>query len=145
MPRESSKCREWEKERRNRLNEAFTTLCKLLPCYDPSINTSKIDILRNAATYIEELQTKIKSLMSENNDDSAQKVKREEFRKLQERIKRLLSKNEQLSSLLRDAKITIPPGCAIVRKFKNPLYWSNRILPEQAKILQKRELESEGK
>ncbi|RZB40490.1 proteoglycan 4-like, partial [Asbolus verrucosus] len=119
------KCREWEKERRNRLNEAFNALCKLLPCYDPSINTSKIDILRNAAGYIEELQ-------------------REEFKKLQERIKRLLSKNEHLCSLLRDAKITIPPGCAIVKKFRSPLSWSNKILPDQAKFLQKKEIEKEN-
>ena len=72
-----SKCREWEKERRNRLNDAFATLSKVLPCYDPAVNVSKIDILKNAATHIEELQAKLKTLMSESNDDSAKKVKGE--------------------------------------------------------------------
>lgn len=70
-----SKNREWEKERRNRLNEAFATLCKLLPCYDPATNLTKIDILRNAASYIAELQTKIKDLVSENNEESVKKIK----------------------------------------------------------------------
>ncbi|KAJ3642870.1 hypothetical protein Zmor_025619 [Zophobas morio] len=144
MPRETSKCREWEKERRNRLNDAFATLSKVLPCYDPAVNVSKIDILKNAATHIEELQAKLKTLMSESNDDSAKKVKGEEFRKLHDRIRRLLSKNEQLCALLREAKISIPPGCVFVKKFRNPLFWSNRILPEQAKILQKKEAGKEN-
>ncbi|XP_064211311.1 mucin-2 [Tribolium castaneum] len=143
MPRESSKCREWEKERRNRLNEAFATLCKLLPCYDPATNVSKIDILRNAASYIEELQTKVKTLVSQDNDEPAKKIKGEELKKLQERIRKLLSKNEQLCALLREAKITIPPGCSL-RKFKPPFNWCNKIMPEQAKILQKKELDKEN-
>ncbi|XP_044272170.1 probable serine/threonine-protein kinase nek3 [Tribolium madens] len=143
MPRESSKCREWEKERRNRLNEAFATLCKLLPCYDPATNLSKIDILRNATTYIEELQVKIKTFISKDDDEPAKKLKNDEFKKLQERIKKLLSKNEQLCTLLREAKIPIPPGCSL-RKFKPPFLWCNKIMPEQAKLLQKKELDKEN-
>lgn len=71
-----SKTRAWEKERRNRLAEAFGALCKTLPCYNPSIPTPKIDILRNAATHIEDLQSKIKELIaSSNSTNSIEKAK----------------------------------------------------------------------
>lgn len=68
-----SKCREWEKERRGRLNKSFTALSKLLPCYDPSLPLSKITILEKSASYIEELQLKVKDLLS---SDTTQKTER---------------------------------------------------------------------
>lgn len=73
MPRELSKCREWEKDRRDRLNRGFAALGKVLPCYDPSLPLSKINILEKAASYIEELQDKVKDLLS---TESVNKVER---------------------------------------------------------------------
>lgn len=39
------KCKEWERRRREKLNEAFNILAQLLPSYDPAKNLPKIDIL----------------------------------------------------------------------------------------------------
>ncbi|VEN47445.1 unnamed protein product, partial [Callosobruchus maculatus] len=70
MPR-SSKCREWEKERRNRVNEAFVSLAKVLPNYDPSVNLPKIDILLKAKTAIVELQAQVASIVSPEEKETA--------------------------------------------------------------------------
>lgn len=73
MPRELSKCREWEKDRRDRLNKSFVALSKLLPCYDPSVPLSRINILEKSASYIEELQVKVKDLLSPENVNKAER------------------------------------------------------------------------
>lgn len=65
----------------------------------------------------------------------------EEIKKLYERIKKLLTRNEQLSNLLKDAGITVPSECGKI-KFKKPLPWANKISPEQAKVLSKNENQS---
>lgn len=69
----SSKCRKWEKERRDRLKEEFSNLAKTLPCYDPSINICKIDILQKAASSIQELQDRIEHLLSSDTDKKSEK------------------------------------------------------------------------
>lgn len=73
MPRELSKCREWEKDRRDRLNKSFVALSKLLPCYDPSITLSRINILEKAASHIEELQIKVKDFLSSEGVNKAER------------------------------------------------------------------------
>lgn len=73
MPRELSKCREWEKDRRERLTKSFIALSKLLPCYDPSIPLSRINILDKAASYIEELQAKVKDFLSSETVNKAER------------------------------------------------------------------------
>lgn len=65
----------------------------------------------------------------------------EEIQKLYERIKKLLARNEQLTNLLKDAGITVPSEREKV-KFKKPLPWTNKVSPEQAKILSKNENQS---
>lgn len=74
MPRELSKCREWEKDRRERLTKSFVALSKLLPCYDPSIPLSRINILDKAASYIEELQVKVKEVLSSETVNKAERM-----------------------------------------------------------------------
>lgn len=74
MPRELSKCREWEKDRRERLTKSFVALSKLLPCYDPSIPLSRINILDKAAAYIEELQVKVKEVLSSETINKAERM-----------------------------------------------------------------------
>lgn len=61
------KNKEWEKDRRNRLNTAFETLAKLLPKYDPSAPFSKIEILQRSILYVEELQKKYKEILAGND------------------------------------------------------------------------------
>lgn len=68
-----SKCREWEKERRGRFNKSFSTLSKLLPCYEPSLSLSKLTILEKAAAYIEELQLKVKDLLSSSSTEKTER------------------------------------------------------------------------
>lgn len=73
MPRELSKCREWEKDRRERQTKSFVALSKLLPCYDPSVPLSRINILEKAASYIEELQGKVKDFLSSETSNKAER------------------------------------------------------------------------
>lgn len=63
------------------------------------------------------------------------------IKKLQDRVKKLLVRNEQLSNLLRDAGITVPSVCGTIKRFKKKPLWSERISPEQAE-LRKNEVES---
>lgn len=111
----------------------------MLPCYDPSLSLSKITILEKAASYIEELQQKVKDLLS---PESVEKVQQQEIKKLWDRIKKLLLRNEQLTILLKDAGIAVPSEYGKIKKFKKSLLWSNRISAEQVKILSKKESES---
>ncbi|KAK9710240.1 Helix-loop-helix DNA-binding domain [Popillia japonica] len=141
MPRELSKCREWEKDRRERLKKGFTSLCKILPCYEPSLTLSKIEILQKAQSYIEELQTQIKELVEGKNTKPECSI----IKKLHDRVKRLVIRNEQLCNLLVDAGIRLPSECGNVKKFRGTKVWSNRITPEQAKKLLKKEKENETK
>ncbi|KAG5890128.1 hypothetical protein JTB14_027795 [Gonioctena quinquepunctata] len=142
MPREASKVRGWEKERRNRLNEGFASLAKVLPTYDPSVNLSKIAILTKATCAIEQLQNELNKIISPNASDKS--TKDDIVKKLQKRIKKLLVRNEQLNNLLRDAEISVPTVVGTVRKFPRKLPWSKRISPDQAKIFQKNEMEKEN-
>lgn len=134
-----SKCRVWEKERRGRLNQCFTTLSKVLPCYDPSVTLSKIQILEKATSHIQELEAKVKDLLS---SESLDKTGREEIKRLSDRIKKLILRNEQISNLFKDAGISIPSECGRVKKYKKALPWSNKISPKQAKILAAKENQS---
>ncbi|XP_055708155.1 uncharacterized protein LOC129804649 [Phlebotomus papatasi] len=100
----SPRNKEWEKDRRDRLNKTFDNLAKKLPQYDPSSPFSKIEILQKTITFIEELQTKQKDLLQSECDKVLLK-EREEF---EQSISVLRSRNSQLAELLKQANITIP-------------------------------------
>ncbi|XP_066996242.2 serine-rich adhesin for platelets [Anabrus simplex] len=70
MPKKenSSKSKEWERERRQRLNTCFKHLGTLLPNYDPSVTASKIDVLQKAAAYIQDLEKGNKELVKGGNN-----------------------------------------------------------------------------
>ncbi|KAF5298912.1 hypothetical protein FQR65_LT09565 [Abscondita terminalis] len=140
--REPSKCREWEKIRRDKLNSGFTVLSKLLPSHDPSLTWSKVDILQKASQYIEELQVKLKNVLT---NEGVNKTKHCEIKTLCARVKKLLLRNEQLSNLLRDAGIKIPSAYGSVKHFRNSFQWGNKITQEQANLLKKEELQKENK
>uniref|UniRef100_A0A182M1Y7 Sterol O-acyltransferase 2 n=1 Tax=Anopheles culicifacies TaxID=139723 RepID=A0A182M1Y7_9DIPT len=65
---------------------------------------SKVEILQRAIELIGKLQKKIKVLVEECNDPLKEHVKEQE-----QRLKRLLVRNEELAGLLRKAKINVPP------------------------------------
>ncbi|KAF2895423.1 hypothetical protein ILUMI_10751 [Ignelater luminosus] len=142
MVMKKCKCRVWEKVRRDKLKKCFVNLSKLLPNYDPSLTLSNIEILQKAAVYIEELQQKLKDVLT--GEEGVKKTEREEIKALYERIKKLLTRNEQLSNLLRDAGIRIPTEYGSIKNFKEPLRWSNKITPEQAKELAEKEAQKEN-
>jgi len=50
------KCKEWERRRRDRLNEAFKALAQLLPHHDPAKAQPKIDILEESTQFVKELR-----------------------------------------------------------------------------------------
>ncbi|XP_059621595.1 uncharacterized protein LOC132265113 [Phlebotomus argentipes] len=100
----SPRNKEWEKDRRDRLNKTFDSLARKLPQYDPSSPFSKIEILQRTISFIEELQKKQKDLLLSECDKVLLK-EREEF---EQNINVLRSRNSQLAELLRQAGITIP-------------------------------------
>lgn len=61
----SSRNKAWEKDRRDRLNQTFDDLAKLLPKHDPKARLSKIEILQKAIVLIEDLDRKLKALCIE--------------------------------------------------------------------------------
>lgn len=64
-----------------------------------------------------------------------------QVKKLQERIKKLLIRNEQLTCLFKNAGIKPPTVVGTVKRFRKKGIWSNRF-PQQSKDLQKKETES---
>lgn len=59
-------------------------------------------------------------------------------KKLQDRVKKLLLRNEQLASLLSTTGIKIPSECGVVKKSKKTHKFLNAISAEQqTKLLQK--------
>ncbi|XP_045473227.1 putative uncharacterized protein DDB_G0282133 [Harmonia axyridis] len=123
MPKENKR-KIWEKERRDHLKEAFIKLEKLLPSYDPSCSFSRIDVITKSIEYIQEMKNVVQEL---SNKQSAVNPKVLKMKNLQDRIKRLVSRMEILSKLLREAKIPIPNA----RSWKDFSYrnykWSGKI------------------
>ncbi|XP_076250544.1 uncharacterized protein LOC143190251 isoform X2 [Rhynchophorus ferrugineus] len=140
-----SKTRAWEKERRNRLNEGFTKLSQVLPCYDSSKTFSKIEILERAKLAIKDLDEKLKNFLcpAEPDKGETEKIKADIIKKLQDRIKKLLVRNEQLSNLLKNAGITVPREYSAVKKFSRRYKDAYKLSEDQVKAVQK-ELEKEN-
>lgn len=68
----SPRNKEWEKERRDRLNKTFNELAELLPQHNPSAPApSKIEILQNSIKLILELLERLKAF--EPSDDDGKK------------------------------------------------------------------------
>ncbi|XP_058832227.1 mucin-5AC-like [Topomyia yanbarensis] len=94
----------WEKERRDRLNQTFDGLSKLLPDYEPATQLSKIEILQRAIEYVEKLQNKIKASLEERDA-----LLKKHVDELEERLQALIARNEDLAALLKKANINVPP------------------------------------
>lgn len=146
-PREKSKTRAWEKDRRDRVSDCFDKLREVLPNYDPSKKVSRIDVLIVAASTIKDLDEKLKNLIGSSEcgkcEDGKVKVSNDIIKKLEDRIKKLLVRNEELANLLKNAGIRVPSAFGYVKKFRRTYKLSSRITQDQAEILQK-ELEKEN-
>ncbi|XP_046391229.1 uncharacterized protein LOC124159455 [Ischnura elegans] len=126
---ESSKYREWERERRERLNVSFNDLGSLLPDHDPAVVTSKVEILQKSAAFIRDLKKENSELLlSKGSKLQAKKIKR-----LQRYVEALVLRVQQLAKLLRDAGISLPPEPPSLSPLgEKILLWSNKISPEVA-------------
>uniref|UniRef100_A0A8D8KCC5 (northern house mosquito) hypothetical protein n=1 Tax=Culex pipiens TaxID=7175 RepID=A0A8D8KCC5_CULPI len=94
----------WEKERRDRLNQTFDSLAKLLPDYEATTQLSKIEILQRTIEHVEKLQDKIKAFLEEQDE-----LLKKHVDELEERLQTLIARNEDLAALLKKANITVPP------------------------------------
>ncbi|XP_050310129.1 uncharacterized protein LOC126746072 [Anthonomus grandis grandis] len=144
--REKSKTCQYEKDRRNRINEHFNKLWEILPVYDASKPLSKIEILTEAVNTIKDLTEKVEKLLLKPCEGKSADVPNDVLKKLQDRVKKLLLRNEQLAGLLKNAGIKVPAECGAVKKVKKAPKYANNISPEQAKEFQKElEKENQGK
>jgi len=63
--KDSIKCKEWERRRREKINDAFKNLSQLLPNYDPAKNIAKIDVLEKSTEFVKELRLSNSRLLSQ--------------------------------------------------------------------------------
>lgn len=120
------KNRTWERDRRERLNNTFERLAKLLPDYEAKVTLSKIDILQKTIAYIEELKVKFQDVSIDAHLHSSRNYfinctmyinavwmnpslfpgSRNE---LEECLRALKIHNDRLVNLLQKSHIAIPP------------------------------------
>lgn len=62
--KDRGKCTEWERRRRDRLNDAFKNLAQLLPHHDPAKIPAKIEILEKSTEFVKELRLSNSRLLS---------------------------------------------------------------------------------
>ncbi|CAG9768002.1 unnamed protein product [Ceutorhynchus assimilis] len=150
-PRLKSKTRAWEQGRRDRLAVLFSKLWEALPNYDPSNKLSKPDILMTAESTIRRLDAELKSVLvtGQNKAETKSSATKEKaysilIKKLEDRVKKLLLRNEQLSKCLSKAGIKAKSESGTAKRNKKPPKYANAISGEQqAEFLQK-ELEKEN-
>ncbi|XP_046476562.1 serine-rich adhesin for platelets isoform X1 [Neodiprion pinetum] len=130
MPRkENTKARTWERDRRERMNTYFKTLGDLLPPHQDGRKRNKVDILTHAAKYIKELHGRMEELFHAHASD----VHKEELVRLKKLVTQLFSRTQLLSTLLKEAGISIPAEPAIEKV--SALKWVNRIGAENIEKL----------
>ncbi|XP_050451220.1 serine-rich adhesin for platelets-like [Cataglyphis hispanica] len=121
MPRkENTKAKTWERDRRNRMNTYFKTLADLLPPHQEGRKLNKVDILIHATKYIKELHNRTEELFSSH----ASEAHKEELVRLKKLVTQLMSRTQLLSTLLKEAGISIPAEPALEKI--SPLKWSNK-------------------
>ncbi|XP_015437012.1 PREDICTED: uncharacterized protein LOC107192311 [Dufourea novaeangliae] len=127
MPRkENTKAKTWERDRRKRMNAYFKTLADLLPPYQEGRKRNKVDILIHASKYIKDLHSRSDELFSAH----ASEAHKEELARLKKLVTQLFSRTQLLSTLLREAGISVPAEPALEKI--SPLKWSNKINLEDA-------------
>ncbi|XP_039300769.1 uncharacterized protein LOC120356048 [Nilaparvata lugens] len=106
---ETIKNREWERERRGKLNVAFGQLDQLLPDYDPSRVRSKLAILMAAVGHITHLHQLMHTLSAgKGGATERDTVFASELARLHDRIDTLRGRCQQLAQLLQMADIPVP-------------------------------------
>ncbi|KAK0071391.1 hypothetical protein PV326_001303, partial [Microctonus aethiopoides] len=116
----------WERDRRNRMNSYFKNLADLLPPNQEGKNRNKVDILIQASKYIKDLTNRTEELFHAHAVDAH----KEELNRLKKLVAQLYLRTQLLSTLLKDAGITVPVEPALEKI--SPLKWSNKINVEDA-------------
>lgn len=145
MPRkENTKAKTWERDRRKRMNAYFKTLADLLPPHQEGRKRNKVDILIHASKYIKDLHSRTDELFSTH----ASEAHKEELARLKKLVIQLTSRTQLLSTLLKEAGISVPAEPALEKI--SPLKWSNKINVDDVdkyfdKIEEKKTLEKKKK
>lgn len=145
MPRkENTKAKTWERDRRKRMNAYFKTLADLLPPHQEGRKRNKVDILIHASKYIKDLHNRTEELFSTH----ASEAHKEELARLKKLVTQLMSRTQLLSTLLKEAGISVPAEPALEKI--SPLKWSNKINVDDVdkyfdKIEEKKTLEKKKK
>ncbi|KZC14227.1 hypothetical protein WN55_06696 [Dufourea novaeangliae] len=108
------------------MNAYFKTLADLLPPYQEGRKRNKVDILIHASKYIKDLHSRSDELFSAH----ASEAHKEELARLKKLVTQLFSRTQLLSTLLREAGISVPAEPALEKI--SPLKWSNKINLEDA-------------
>ncbi|XP_033218743.1 mucin-4-like [Belonocnema kinseyi] len=115
------KAKTWERDRRQRMDTCYKTLADLLPPHQEGRKRNKVEILLHATKYIRELHNRTDELFCARGTTAH----KEELARLKKLVTQLLSYIELLSSLLKDAGITVPDEPALEKI--SPKLWSNKI------------------
>ncbi|OAD54745.1 hypothetical protein WN48_05943 [Eufriesea mexicana] len=108
------------------MNAYFKTLADLLPPHQEGRKRNKVDILIHASKYIKDLHSRTEELFSAH----ASEAHKEELARLKKLVTQLFSRTQLLSTLLREAGISVPAEPALEKI--SPLKWSNKINVEDA-------------
>lgn len=136
------------------MNAYFKTLADLLPPHQEGRKRNKVDILIHASKYIKDLHSRTEELFSAHASEAhSKKIHRiwwqcrqtlatlsliscyyfcaeEELTRLKKLVTQLFSRTQLLSTLLREAGISVPAEPALEKI--SPLKWSNKINVEDA-------------
>lgn len=136
------------------MNAYFKTLADLLPPHQEGRKRNKVDILIHASKYIKDLHSRTEELFSAHASEAHSKqitltiniiskfkffffisfkiflVTEEELARLKKLVTQLFSRTQLLSTLLREAGISVPAEPALEKI--SPLKWSNKINVEDA-------------
>lgn len=136
------------------MNAYFKTLADLLPPHQEGRKRNKVDILIHASKYIKDLHSRTEELFSAHASEAHSKqitltvsiilkfkffffisfkiflITEEELARLKKLVTQLFSRTQLLSTLLREAGISVPAEPALEKI--SPLKWSNKINVEDA-------------
>ncbi|CAH0385934.1 unnamed protein product [Bemisia tabaci] len=130
----SKQSKEYEKERRDRLNKAFDQLSSVLPDYDPISSLSKVEILTKAYDYIKKLEAD-QCKPSQTMDGSCEK----ENCNLRAKVKHLSSRIRQLMDVMYSAKIKVPDNLPPTSTYTpgNHCKWNGKAGDKKVELLLK--------
>lgn len=127
------------------MNTYFKALADLLPPHQEGRTRNKVDILIHASKYIKDLLSRTEELFYAHASEAHSKLpnrtcisnsirlktfSEEELTRLRKLVTQLFLRTQLLSTLLKDAGISVPAEPALEKI--SPLKWSNKLNLEEA-------------